>query len=258
MEILHLNCGLLKTDLAQACCHCLAIVDGERVALVDTGIGLLDVLQPDDRLGRALIDSAGFRFDERRTALRQLQARGIAAHRVTDIVLTHADPDHTGGLADFPDALVHVAAEERAAVVAGHPRYRLPHFDHGPRWVEHGPSQNEWQGLRARPITVCGGVDILLVELFGHTAGHCGVVLRTSDGWLLHAGDAYYLRVEFDDPQHPVCAMAEAAAIDNARRLESLDQLRRLRDTLGGSLAMIGYHDESELSTVMDQTPTLQ
>ena len=33
-----------------------------------------------------------------------------------DIVLTHGDPDHAGGLADFPTAAVHLSAEEHAAV----------------------------------------------------------------------------------------------------------------------------------------------
>ncbi len=29
-----------------------------------------------------------------------------------------------------------------------------------------------------------------LVPLFGHTRGHCGVAVRTEQGWLFHAGDA--------------------------------------------------------------------
>ncbi|MFO8084298.1 MAG: hypothetical protein R6U27_08275 [Desulfobacterales bacterium] len=29
-----------------------------------------------------------------------------------------------------------------------------------------------------------------MVPLFGHTRGHCGVVVKTADGWLFHVGSA--------------------------------------------------------------------
>lgn len=246
LSILHLDCGLLETAHGRACCHCLALVEAGRVALVDAGIGLLDCRRPDDRLGRELIDAAGFRFDESRTAIRRLEERGFLPDQVEDVVLTHADPDHTGGLADFPHATVHVSSEERAALAAGEARYQASHFDHAPRWMEHAPTGDSWQGLPARRVTVCGGAQVFLVELFGHTAGHCGVAIPQGNDWLLHAGDAYYLRAELDDPAHPVGELAAIRAHDNTRRLASLDALRRLRADLGPSLRMTGYHDVAE------------
>jgi len=246
-SIHHLNLGLLETPLGRACCHGLAIVAGDRVALIDTGIGLRDCQEPENRLGRELIEEAGFVLDESKTAIRQLGALGFSPEQVSDIILTHADPDHTGGVADFPEANVHIATEELDAARSGHPRYRSPHFDHGPRWIEHGRDAHAWQGLPARPVTVCGSVQIQLVELFGHTLGHCGVVIPRHEHWLMHAGDAYYLRAELDDPAHPVGALATLRAEDNARRLASLEALRRLHRELGPSLSMTGYHDEEEL-----------
>jgi glyoxylase-like metal-dependent hydrolase (beta-lactamase superfamily II) len=38
--------------------------------------------------------------------------------------------------------------------------------------------------------------EILLVPLAGHTWGHSAVAIDTGDGWLLHAGDAYFFRGE--------------------------------------------------------------
>jgi len=37
------------------------------------------------------------------------------------------------------------------------------------------------------------------VRLPGHSRGHCGVAIHTSDGWLLHAGDTYYFHKQMYD-----------------------------------------------------------
>lgn len=156
----HLDCGLLETGLGRACCHCLGVMADDRVVLVDTGIGLLDCADPSGRLGQELIDAAGFRFDEARTAVRQLEAIGIDRSRVTDVILTHADPDHTGGLADFPHARVHVSSEVLAAVSAGEARYRHSHFEHNPTWIEHAASGDEWYGLPVRQVLPDMGISV--------------------------------------------------------------------------------------------------
>ena len=106
----HLNCGTLHAPPnPPAACHCLLLEDPAGLALVDTGIGLHDVRDPVGRIGRQLIDLAGFQFHEEQTALRQVERRGYRAADVRHVVLTHCDPDHTGGLADFPHARVHLA-----------------------------------------------------------------------------------------------------------------------------------------------------
>ena len=37
-----------------------------------------------------------------------------------------------------------------------------------------------------------GAWHLSLAPLFGHTRGHCGVLLRSNDAALLHVGDTYY------------------------------------------------------------------
>jgi glyoxylase-like metal-dependent hydrolase (beta-lactamase superfamily II) len=215
--------------------------------MVDTGIGLLDVRDPTGRVGPEAIAAAGFQFRDEDTAARQVERLGFPLADVTDILLTHADPDHAGGLADFPRARVHLAAEEFAALHSGNPRYRPPQFAHGPRWVPHPRSEERWFGLEARPVDLGAGAEIQLVWLPGHTLGHCGAAVRTGGRWLLHVGDAYYLRVELETDDHPVSALAALRADDDARRRASLAELRRLARDHATEIDLLGYHDVGEL-----------
>lgn len=243
----HLNCGTLHAPpYPAAACHCLLLEDRGRLVLVDTGIGLLDVADPAGRVGQPLIDLAGFQFHEGQTAARQIEALGFRRDAVSDIVLTHGDPDHTGGLADFPGAVVHVSAEEHARLGTGHWRYLPAHFAHGPRWQTHAAAADRWFGLEARPLDFGLDADVRLVPLFGHTLGHCGVAVGVGGQWLLHAGDAYYLRPELFTDDHPVSALTAARADDNDRRVASLAELRRLARDHAAEVEVFGYHDFTE------------
>ncbi len=243
----HLNCGILHAPPnPQAACHCLLIEHHGRLTLIDTGIGLQDIARPFERIGQPAIDAAGFQFHERLTAARQIEQMGFRIAYVTDIVLTHADPDHAGGLSDFPSAAVHISSEELAALHAGHGRYSTTQFEHQPRWVPHATSHKRWFGVEARPLPLFDEVEVVLVPLFGHTLGHCGVAIGDGSRWLLHVGDAYYLRVELSTDDHPVSALATLRAEDDELRRASLATLRGLARDHGSEVEMVGYHDFTE------------
>lgn len=244
----HLNCGTLKVPgYPTVVCHCLLLQEAGRLVLIDTGIGLQDVRNPVARLGQPLIDMAGFQFHEFDTAIRRIEALGLSPDDVTDIVLTHGDPDHVGGLADFPQARVHISKEELAQVRSGHWRYVPSQFLHGPTWVTYGRSDHRWFGLEARPVDVGFAENVLLIPLFGHTSGHCGVAIQQGANWLLHVGDAYYLRDELTTDDHPVSAIAAQRAVDDPQRRVSVQALRRLVQEHGDKVNVMGYHDGSEL-----------
>jgi glyoxylase-like metal-dependent hydrolase (beta-lactamase superfamily II) len=244
----HLNAGWLRVPpYPPASCHCVVLRDSAGVTLIDTGIGLEDVRNPLGRIGQQLIDLAGFQFNADDTALRQLERRGIGAHDVKHIVLTHLDPDHAGGLADFPLATVHLSLEELRAMRHGDPRYLPIQFAHGPRWKTYSDADGEWFGFEARRLDIGLASPVLLIPLFGHTAGHCGVAMQQGSRWALHVGDAYYLRGELVDEAHPVGQLAAVRAVDNARRLDSLERLRRLVREHGNDVEVFGYHDVGEL-----------
>jgi glyoxylase-like metal-dependent hydrolase (beta-lactamase superfamily II) len=247
-RIHHINCGtLLVPDSPTVICHCLLLEDESGLALVDAGIGLADVQNPVERLGQELIDLTGFQFNEHDTAVRRIEKLGFAVEDVQHIVLTHCDPDHVGGLADFPQAEGHVGSEELAHAHSGHWRYVPRQFDHEPRWKTYERTSSDWFGLEARPVSLGFSSEVLLIPLFGHTLGHCGVAIQQGDRWLLHVGDAYYLRAELTADNHPVSALAAQRADDDPLRRSSLAELRRLWRDHGDQIEMFGYHDISEL-----------
>ena len=244
----HINCGtLVVPSYPTVVCHCLLLQDGERLALVDTGIGLQDVRNPVERLGQPLIDMAGFQFNESDTAVHRIEAAGFSPEDVRHVILTHGDPDHAGGLADFPNAQIHISEEELVHVAGRYWRYVSSHFAHGPSWKTYGRSARQWFGLEARAVDVGLSSEILLIPLFGHTLGHCGVAVQQEGKWLLHVGDAYYLRAELTTDDHPVSAIAAQRADDDSQRRTSLERLRHLVRDHGDEVDVIGYHDLTEL-----------
>lgn len=244
----HINCGtLIVPTYPTVVCHCLLLQDGNRLALVETGIGLQDVRKPIERLGQPLIEMAGFQFNESDTAIRRIEAAGFSPGDVRHIVLTHADPDHAGGLADFPNAQIHISEEELAHLASGHWRFVASHFTHDPAWKTYGRSARKWFGMEARPVDIGFSSEVLLIPLLGHTLGHCGVAVQQEDRWLFHVGDAYYLRAELMMDDHPVSQIAVQRADDDLQRRASLEHLRRLARDHADEVDLIGYHDLTEL-----------
>ena len=116
---------------------------------------------------------------------------------------------------------------------------------HLPKIKTYNTNDTEWFGLQARKIAIGTETEIFLVPLFGHTLGHCGIALRVSDRWLFYIGDAYYLRIELTDNEHPVNQLAQMRADDNEIRLESLEKIRKLKAT-HPEIDLYGYHDIDE------------
>jgi glyoxylase-like metal-dependent hydrolase (beta-lactamase superfamily II) len=231
--------------------HCLLIETRGELVLVDSGFGLDCVRRPGELVGPSRF-VLGARPAEHETAIRQIQALGYDPAAVRHIVLTHLDLDHAGGLGDFPDAVVHVHGPEFRAATAGRTfserrRYRAAQWAHGPRWmVNEVEGGADWFGFQAVRDLPGLPPEILVVPLAGHTRGHAGVAVDTGDGWLLHAGDAFYLGSEID-PDHPRTPVAlrlyelgsivRSAYWDNRRRLAELGREH------GGQITVFCSHD---------------
>lgn len=245
-EIFHLNCVRIKTPIRENVCgHCLLIKEQDRLMLIDTGIGLEDTRRPNERIGEELVKLVGYQFDEDLTAVRQIEALGFDPAMVTDCIVSHLDNDHIGGLPDFPQATVHLSQEEYNSFLSGHPRYLSLPLAHQPRIKTYAESQSNWQGLELRKVDTKSRVEVYLVPLWGHTDGHCGVLIRNDNETILYVGDAYYLRLELEDSAHPVNELARVRATSNEQRLESLEKIRQF-NRANPDVMLFGYHDIAE------------
>jgi glyoxylase-like metal-dependent hydrolase (beta-lactamase superfamily II) len=258
----HLNCGTMRPrgarllagrggwlEPTRIVAHCLLIEAGDRRVLVDTGFGTGDAARP-ERLGQPYCALVRPDLAESETALRQVQAMGLDPAEVTDIVVTHLDSDHAGGLGDFPQARVHVFAPELQAAL--HPsareraRYLPAHWAHGPNWHVHEAAGDDWLGFESVRLLPDLGADVALVPLVGHTRGHCGVAIEQENGWLLHCGDAYFNRHEVETP--PSCppglqVFQQLVCMDRAARDRNLQRLRELARERVGEVRLICSHD---------------
>jgi glyoxylase-like metal-dependent hydrolase (beta-lactamase superfamily II) len=239
---------------ARKICHVRAVATARGVVLVDTGLGTGDVAAP-ARLGARWVRQVSPRLDPAEPVVAQLPALGLSARDVTDIVLTHLDLDHAGGIADFPRATIHVHADEHAAATAGTgpratTRYVAAHWQHDPKWALFDDGGEAWFGFSGvRPLDP-RDPDVLLVPLHGHTAGHTGVAVRTGDRWLLHAGDSYFFHGQIATPPHAPFVLSlfqRRSDTDRAARIANQDRLRALVAAHGDQVTVFSAHDAVEL-----------
>ncbi|MEZ4301429.1 MAG: MBL fold metallo-hydrolase [Polyangiaceae bacterium] len=288
MRAHHLNCGTMCPPAGRLTrgegslfsrgrmiCHCLLLETSQGLVLVDTGIGLGDIQQPDERLGRGFTTITNPRLDPRETAVYQVEALGFTASDVRHIVVTHLDLDHAGGLSDFPDAEVHVYRPEHTAATARatfaeRERYRPAQIAHGPRFHLYDAGGEPWFGFDC--VRQLDGLppEILIVPVTGHSRGHAAIAVRVPDrtpvsgdapwsqrapdgggDWLLHAGDAYFFRGEMD-PNRRTCPIGlelfqRMVAIDDEARLANQERLRMLAKERAGRVRIFCAHDDVEL-----------
>jgi glyoxylase-like metal-dependent hydrolase (beta-lactamase superfamily II) len=181
----------LQQDVLAWPLNVIVVRSGDRTILVDAGLG---VEFPD-------FPTAG------RLAVR-LEAAGIDAASVTDVVLTHMHMDHVGGLLGDglgtrlrPDLRVHVAAREAEF-------WESPDFSHTsmpagvPDALRSVASRflDEYRS-RLRPFETEFEVapGVVACRTGGHTPGHSVVRLESGGDRLTFAGDAVF-QVAFDRP----------------------------------------------------------
>lgn len=279
MRIHHLNCATLCPygrrlingtgglfEPARIVCHCLLIEAEGGLVLVDTGLGTEDLADPQRRLGWAWVPIMRPRLDESETALWQIQRLGLDPLDVRDIVLTHLDMDHAGGLDDFPHARVHVSIPEYAA--ANRPswwklrRYSPAQWAAEENWEFHEPIGETWFGFEA--VRALPGLDpeILLIPMPGHSEGHCAVAVSTDTHWLMHCGDAFFHHLEID-PRGRRCpiglrAYQQVYQSDSTLRLRNQARIRHLATHHPGAIEIVNSHDPLYLDRPSARAKTRQ
>lgn len=120
-----------------------------------------------------------------------LRGMGIEAADVTDIIVTHSHFDHIGGIADYPNADVHMIKGEYEA------------FDKSPSitsvrdYLKDSPKLKLYEG----DYSLTEGVDVKIVG--GHTTFSTVVYLNLNGETVVLTGDEVYLDSNVTD-QRPV------------------------------------------------------
>lgn len=248
MRIHHLNCSTMcpfgghfmdrqtkGIGEAHLVCHCLLVETREGLVLIDTGLGLRDVFKPQERIDGLFRNFLRPKLRAEETAIRQIRSLGFRPSEVRHIILTHLDFDHAGGLDDFPHAQVHVMETELKA--ATHPkgfisnrRYSPSQLTGSKTWNTYYQEGEKWFGFDA--VRQLKGLppEILMIPLFGHTEGHIGVAVETDQGWLLHAGDAYFFQGELNKDYSCPPGLRAYQTIMEVSRHQRLFNQKRLKD----------------------------
>jgi N-acyl homoserine lactone hydrolase len=195
------------------------IVSGDRVALVDTGFPASYV---DDPVGTACAEGLdGFgrivSLTRDNLAVAQLRLAGFARADVTDLVITHGDIDHVGGIAEFPAATLVVG---RAELELGPPRY------FGSVRPVAWPRPRRYRLVDADE-ELFPGVELLFTP--GHSPGHLSLLVRLPrTGPVVLAGDAISRPAELESGENGGSWDGELARASAARLLAVAERERAL------------------------------
>jgi len=217
--------------------NALLVRSGRRVILVDSGIG---------ELAGEEGEGAGLLLDS-------LRAAGVAPTDVHDVIVTHAHPDHVGGLTaggwpTFARARHHVSAPEVDFWLGQDPQERLcaPAAD-----VLVGAARAALITLQDADLLVACAPDaqiapgVRLVPAPGHTPGHVAVAVDDGGDTLLYLADVLLHEEELAHPEWTSVVDTDPATAVATRRA-ILDRAVEV----GARIA--GFHLESVMRLARD------
>ncbi len=200
----------------------LLIKTGDKLVLNDVGAG--DLGNPGDGIFPGL-DHATSRTN---LVVPSLNAAGIDPQDIDMILITHAHPDHIGGMFDaegnllFPNACYYVAQKEwdfwmsvdPSTVEAEALRHHLESFGKGARRVFHA--------IKDQVTLVQGGEEVVpgirFEATFGHTPGHVLVSISAGDETVYNISDVVVDPLFVEHPEWAPAIDTDAAQADKARR----------------------------------------
>ncbi len=203
--------GLIHTPI-----QCLLVRVGERLALLDTGIGA-DQRSPEMPGVFGAPDGLGL----------ELARLGVSPEQIEVVVLSHGHSDHLGGTVDpatasprFPRARYVIAAAD------------VRHFTVDDHLAEGGFPAGQLEALRAHgrlepsngEIEVLPGVRLLPAP--GHTPGHQCIALTSGGEQGLYIGDLVHQAAQINHPEwYPIFDWMPPMAMQSRKRV--LEQARR-------------------------------
>lgn len=196
---------------------------GDRVVLFDAGSG------------PAFVDSAGALYVN-------LEAAGVALDAITDVVFTHAHPDHIWGILDdfdelpFHNARLWIGQEEFEAWTDP---ATFESLDESVQFFAVG-AQRRLEAIADNLEFITDGTEFIpgirAVATFGHTPGHMSFVIRDGGEEALILGDAVTNpHLHFARPLWP-------SSNDQVPDMAARTRARILSDLSASGMRVVGYH----------------
>ena len=251
-KIFHLNCATLNPFFGTVICHCLLLDTDKGLILVDTGLGKKDIEFSKLRLDFKFRKFVNPILEINETAYHQIQQIGYKVEDVRFIILTHLHEDHIGGIDDFPNATLITSNVEYDNVFNSKKvrlGYNLKQISGNYKWLKIELNKIHWNNFDTGEIFEDNN-DIMLIDLKGHSSGHCGVVININGKILFHCGDAYYDKksIKYGTNKTPFqYKLLQSIVTANKKdRADTESKIRNLYLTSNDKIEFCCSHDKNE------------
>ena len=213
--------------------------------LFDTGMGTQ--IDAQYQQGMPLWWRPFFKYDKPVVSARaQLDKAGMPP--LKRVILSHSHWDHAGGVMDFPEARVGVAAAELALL-------RNPTTGPGGTWASQiSATSIQWETLAFQPIPFKGypqSLDVyqdgkvVLVPMPGHTPGSVGLFVTTDSGTVyFFIGDVAWTAAALQQGKPKFWVAGKLVDGDALQTQSALENVRSLMQSEPG-LVVIPAHDSA-------------
>ncbi|MET4783555.1 N-acyl homoserine lactonase family protein [Glaciihabitans sp. UYNi722] len=190
------------------------LVYRDRVVLIDTGLSPLSVDGGPFSPYAFLDGRVSTVHSAENSLVTQLGRRGFVPRDVTDVIITHNHFEHTGGMALFPQATLHIGAADWATAQSSTGPFAAMYT---PLKMAQSSPRIEYE--RDRDLFDDGVVTVLALP--GHTVGTLGVLVTLSGQSVAITGDVAESESAF---------LAEAAGPNDVDPKQASQSIRRLKE----------------------------
>jgi len=196
--------------------------------LLDTGLVPRAAVDAEHVYGSAILERLSLEFAPDGTVESHLATLGFAVSDVTQVVLSHAHWDHTGGLHLFSGATFYVGRDELRWAFRPDPPQRL-FFRHPDL---ESVSAARWLTVED-DFDVFGDGSIQIITAPGHTPGNLALLVRLHSQTVLLTGDTVHMRSAWDGDLQMPADYSGKLAVQSISKLKRIARAHEARVWIG-------------------------